>query len=82
MLIKVWTKSYCVQCDQTKKQLTKLGIVYEEHNLEENLEQLEAFKDQGLMSAPVVETAIGNWSGFRIDKINALSIAIKAKEGR
>lgn len=82
MLIKVWTKSNCVQCEQTKKQFTKLGINYEEHNLEENIEQLEEFKEQGLMSAPVIETPLGNWSGFRVDKIHDLSIAIKAKEGR
>lgn len=72
MTVKIWTKSFCVQCDQTKKQLDKLGIEYLELNLENNLEQLEAFKEQGLMAAPIVETEIGTWSGFRLDKLQAL----------
>ncbi len=82
MQVKIWTKSNCVQCEQTKKQFVKLGIKYEEHNLEVNLDQLEAFKEQGLMSAPIIESETGTWSGFRIDKINDLSVAIKAREGR
>lgn len=82
MQVKIWTKSNCVQCEQTKKQFAKLGIKYEEHNLEVNLDQLEAFKEQGLMSAPIIESETGTWSGFRIDKINDLSVAIKAREGR
>lgn len=82
MQVKIWTKSNCVQCEQTKKQFVKLGIKYEEHNLEENLDQLDAFKEQGLMSAPIIESETGTWSGFRIDKINDLSVAIKAREGR
>jgi len=72
MFVKVWTKSNCVQCEQTKKQLTKMDIEYTEMNLEEELDQLEAFKEQGLMSAPIVETEVGTWSGFRLDKLHAL----------
>lgn len=82
MQVKIWTKSNCVQCEQSKKMFVKEGIKYEEHNLEENLDQLELFKEQGLMSAPIIESEIGTWSGFRIDKIGDLSIAIKAREGR
>lgn len=82
MEIKVWTKSNCVQCNQTKKQFDKLGIKYSEHNLELNIDKLEAFKEQGLMSAPIIESEIGTWSGFRLDKILDLSVAIKAREGR
>lgn len=72
MLVKVWTKSNCVQCEQTKKQLAKFEIDYVEMNLEQDLDQLEAFKEQGLMSAPIVETEVGTWSGFRLDKLQVL----------
>lgn len=72
MFVKVWTKSNCVQCEQTKKQLTKLDIEFTEMNLEEDIDQLEAFKEQGLMAAPIVETEVGTWSGFRLDKLQAL----------
>jgi len=82
MEIKIWTKNNCVQCEQTKKQFVKEGITYKEYNLEENLDQLETFKEQGLLSAPIIESEIGTWSGFRIDKIGDLSKAVKAREGR
>jgi glutaredoxin-like protein NrdH len=56
----------------TKKQMTKLGIVFEEQNLEENPLVLEGFKAQGLLSAPIVTTDTKAWSGFRLDKIQSL----------
>jgi len=80
MEITVWTKSNCVQCDQTKKQFDKLGIKYKEQNLEENLIVLEDFKAKGLMSAPIVTTDTKAWSGFRIDKINSLAMYLKSQE--
>ena len=73
MNIKVWTTPSCVQCEQTKKQLTKLGITYSEHSLADNPEQLEAFKARGLLQAPIVETDIKTWTGFRLDKIRSLA---------
>jgi glutaredoxin-like protein NrdH len=82
MEVKVWTKSNCVQCEQTKKLFAKEGVKYTEYNLEENLDQLETFKEQGLLAAPIIESEIGTWSGFRIDKISDLSKAQKAREGR
>lgn len=73
MEITVWTKSNCVQCTQTKKELTKRGIEFTEKNLEEDPEQMQAFIDQGFMSAPIVTTDKKIWSGFRIDKISSLT---------
>ena len=73
MEITVWTKRNCVQCTQTKKELTKRGIEFTEKNLEEDPEQMQAFIDQGFMSAPIVTTDKKIWSGFRIDKISSLT---------
>jgi glutaredoxin-like protein NrdH len=73
MEITVWTKSNCVQCTQTKKELTKRGIDFVEKNLEENPEQMQAFIEAGYMSAPIVTTDVKTWSGFRIDKISSLT---------
>lgn len=78
--VTVYTKSNCVQCDQTKKQFDKRGIIYAEVNLEENLEKLEEFKERGLMSAPIVTTDLKEWSGFRLDKIEGLARHIKSME--
>ena len=78
MKITIWTKSNCVQCDQTKKQFDKLGIVYEEQSLEENPLVLEGFKAQGLLAAPIVTTDTKAWSGFRLDKIQSLERHLKS----
>ena len=80
--VTVYTKSNCVQCEQTKKRFTQLGIEYTEVNLEENLDKLEEFKAQGLLAAPIVTTDIKAWSGFRIDKIDGLARHIKSMEER
>ena len=80
MLVTVWTKSACPQCDMTKKQLTKNGIVFDEMSLEQHPEMLEQFKALGLLSAPIVVTDIKKWSGFRLEKINSLARYLKANE--
>jgi len=72
MNVTVWTKSFCVQCDMTKKQMNKLGIKFEEQSLEDNPLVLEGFKAQGLLAAPIVTTDTKAWSGFRLDKIQSL----------
>ena len=73
MKITVWSRPNCVQCEMTKKQLDKLGIKYEEMNLEDHPLCLETFKAQGFMSAPIVTTDTKTWSGFRLDKIKSLA---------
>lgn len=72
MEIKVWSTPNCVQCMQTKKQFDKLGIKYESLDLTEHPDKLEEFKARGLLQAPIVETDIKVWSGFRLDKIKSL----------
>lgn len=63
----------------TKKQFDKLGIEYEEKSLEENPEQLEHFKEKGLLQAPIVTTDIKVWSGFRMDKIESLNTYLNSQ---
>lgn len=72
MDIKVWSTPSCVQCMMTKKELDRLGIKYESYDLTEHPDKLEEFKAKGLLQAPIVETDIKIWSGFRIDKIKSL----------
>lgn len=79
MKVTVWTTSNCVQCMMTKKQFDKLGIEYEEQSLEDNLEQLEAFKAKGYLQAPIVTTDTKVWSGFRMDKIESLNNYLKSE---
>ncbi len=73
MQINVWTLPNCVQCMQTKKVLEREGIKYSELNLAEYPDKIDEFKELGLTSAPIVETDIKKWSGFRLDKIKSLA---------
>ena len=72
MQITVWSTPNCVQCMMTKRELDKRGIKYEAKDLTEHPDQLEAFKEAGLLQAPIVTTDIKVWSGFRLDKIKSL----------
>jgi len=75
LLVTVWTKSDCSQCDMTKKALTRRGVEFVEADLEANPEQLEAFKAAGFLQAPIVVLGDNGrtWSGFRPDLIRDLS---------
>jgi glutaredoxin-like protein NrdH len=58
---------------QTKKQFDKYGIRYDEMALEQHPEKLDEFKAAGLLQAPIVQTDIRTWTGFRLDKIKSLA---------
>jgi glutaredoxin-like protein NrdH len=73
MKVTVWTTQSCVQCEQTKKQMTKLGIRYDEMALENHPERLEDFKQKGFLQAPIIQAGDSTWTGFRIDKIKGLA---------
>ena len=68
--ITVWTKPNCVQCDQTKKEFDKRGIIYETRKLTPKV--IEKFQELGLLAAPIVESDDRRWSGFRLDRIKSL----------
>lgn len=72
-MVEVWTKKNCIQCDATKWALEAKGIKYQERSLMDDLEALNGFKAQGFLSAPIVVTGSGTWSGFRPEKINLLT---------
>lgn len=78
--ITVYTKPSCVQCNATKRALAKAGLEYQEVDLTEDAEALEAVKALGYQSAPVVFADGDHWSGFRPDKIKSLAVvAAEAK---
>ena len=63
MVVTVYTKPQCVQCNMT---YTKVDIT-------EDAQALEMVKSLGYMQAPVVIAGDEHWSGFQPDKINALA---------
>lgn len=73
LVITVWTKANCVQCMQTMRVMDQEGIKYKVRHLDKSAKAVEAFKELGLMSAPIVETDTKRWSGFRLEKIRSLA---------
>ena len=77
MSVTVYTKPSCVQCNATKRALAKAGLAYREVDLTQDAEALETVKAMGYQSAPVVFAEGDHWSGFRPDKIKALTAAAR-----
>lgn len=72
--VTVYTKSDCVQCDATKRTLTKYEIPFSEIDLSANADILDQLKAAEWMRAPIVKAADGKmWSGFRPDRIRELA---------
>ena len=82
MQITLWTKPGCAQCDMTKKQFDKRGIIYSIRRLDRSPKAVDRFLELGLMAAPIVETDTKRWSGFRLDKINSLEYHLKVERMR
>ena len=79
MNITVYTKPACVQCNATYKALDKAGIAYEKVDISIDDEAREYVLALGYLQAPVVVTDSEHWSGFRPDRIKALStVAVTA----
>ncbi|WP_157975569.1 glutaredoxin-like protein NrdH [Brachybacterium sp. YJGR34] len=73
MDITVYSKPLCVQCDATKRALTKAGVAYDVVDVTEDADALARIKSMGYAQAPVVITEQDHWSGFRPDKIKAIA---------
>ena len=77
--ITVYSKPLCVQCDATKRALNKAGVAYDVVDITEDADALARIKSMGYVQAPVVITEQDHWSGFRPDKIKALSAGAGAE---
>ena len=78
--ITVWSKPSCVQCTATKRALDKGGLVegvdYEVKNLPDYPAMIEAFKTDGLMQAPNVESAYAEtFSGYNVNLVKEIIAA-------
>lgn len=72
MSITVYSKPACVQCEQTKKLLTKNGLEFDVIDITENEAAYDTVINMGFKAAPVVVTDDDAWAGFQPDKINGL----------
>jgi glutaredoxin-like protein NrdH len=73
IMITVYTKPACVQCDATKRLLTKHGLSFETIDITEDQLAYDKIISMGFKSAPVVITDNDSWAGFNPDKINGLA---------
>ncbi|MFD1695447.1 glutaredoxin-like protein NrdH [Roseibium aestuarii] len=73
MAVTVYSKPACVQCTATTRALQQRGILFDVVDLTQDDEALQAVQDLGYRQAPVVIAGDEHWSGFRPDKISALS---------
>ncbi len=71
-MVTVYTLPSCVQCDSTKRVLTKTSVEYRVVDLSQDDEAMEYVRGLGYAAAPVVVAGDDHWSGFRPDKLSAL----------
>lgn len=74
MSITLYTKPACVQCNATKKALDRAGLKYETVDITLDDDARDYVMALGYVQAPVVEADGEHWSGFRPDRIKALSV--------
>lgn len=72
MTVTVYTLPACVQCDSTKRLLTRTNVPFEEIDLSSDSEAYEMVRALGYTAAPVVVVGDDHWSGFRPDKLETL----------
>ncbi|CAM3231095.1 redoxin NrdH [Prescottella defluvii] len=73
MSITVYTKPACVQCNATYRALDKAGLEYDIVDISESPEARDYVMALGYLQAPVVVAGDDHWSGFRPDRIKALT---------
>jgi glutaredoxin-like protein NrdH len=72
-MVIVYTLPSCVQCDSTKRVLTRSEIPYEEVDLSQDAEAMAYVRELGYSAAPIVVSGEDHWSGFRMDKLSTLT---------
>ena len=72
MTVTVYTLPACVQCETTKRMLSRSNIEYSEVDLSQDSEAYEMVKALGYTAAPVVVAGDDHWSGFRPEKLETL----------
>ena len=72
-MVTVYTLPSCVQCESTKKYLAKMDIPFETVDLAEDEVAMDLVRSLGYQAAPVIVSGDSHWSGFRPDKLDALT---------
>ena len=73
MTVTVYTKPACVQCNATHTALDKQGVAYQKVDITQDADARDYVMSLGHLQAPVVVAGDQHWSGFRPDRIKALT---------
>ncbi|CNF20748.1 glutaredoxin-like protein NrdH [Yersinia nurmii] len=73
MSIIIYSKPDCVQCNATYRAFDRHGISYQIIDLTNDSQAFNHVKSLGYQQVPVIVAGDDHWSGFRPDKIRALS---------
>lgn len=68
----IYTTPHCPGCALTQRKLDKAGINYNAIDLSKRPDLVEQFKNEGLLSAPIIETQKGRTSGFNPERIREI----------
>jgi glutaredoxin-like protein NrdH len=71
--VTVYTKPACVQCNATYRALDKQGVAYQKVDITQDAGARDYIMALGYLQAPVVVAGKQHWSGFRPDRIKALT---------
>lgn len=82
MTVTVYTLPACVQCDSTKRLLTRGQVEFEEIDLSKDAAAMEKIRAWGYTQAPVVEAGNQHWSGFRMERLQSLIKLIHGEQNR
>ncbi|MGM3162772.1 glutaredoxin-like protein NrdH [Dickeya undicola] len=72
MIISVYSKTDCPQCDATCRTLDNYGVTYRKIDISSDEQAREHVLALGYRQVPVVETDEVHWCGFRPDKLRSL----------
>ncbi|WP_052372157.1 glutaredoxin family protein [Nocardia otitidiscaviarum] len=75
--IVLYSKPGCGQCVATAKALTARGIPFVKVDVSVDANAAARVRDLGYRSLPVVVVGDMHWSGFQLDKIQQLEVALK-----
>lgn len=71
--ITVYTKPACVQCNATFRALDKAELDYTKVDINTDADARDYVMSLGYLQAPVVVAGSQHWSGYRPDRISAIS---------
>lgn len=73
MVVTVYSKEGCPQCEATRRDLEILGVDYAAVDLSEDEAALERLRGLGFRTLPVVEAGQQRWSGYDRERILGLT---------